>query len=192
MLYTREGEYLHGLHEKDSGLERPWGLANSGEKVVVADWSGNKTFIMDFDWAQGRVGDKRQIADVEYPTNFQMTEDRIILLSLVCCQLEDFIKMTIYDVAGNLVTSTTTLPSGDRILAPQDVAVDPQGNILLSDGQLGTVVLSPDLGQQLGELELAAVPDKITFYQDKLYVLVQKETGEDHYDSFISVYKYSI
>ena len=93
---------------------------------MVADWSGNKTFIMDFDWAQGRVGDKRQIADVEYPTNFQMTEDRIILLSLVCCQLEDFIKMTIYDVAGNLVTSTTTLPSGDRILAPQDVAVDPQ------------------------------------------------------------------
>ena len=67
-----------------------------------------------------------------------------------------------------------------------------QGNILLSDGQLGTVVLSPDLGQQLGELELAAAPDKLTFYQDKLYVLVQKETGEDHYDSFISVYKYSI
>ena len=27
VLYTKEGDYLHGLHEADSGLMRPWGLA---------------------------------------------------------------------------------------------------------------------------------------------------------------------
>ena len=26
VLYTKEGEFLHGLHEADSGLSRPWGL----------------------------------------------------------------------------------------------------------------------------------------------------------------------
>ena len=28
VLYNREGEYLHGLHEADSGLDRPWGIGN--------------------------------------------------------------------------------------------------------------------------------------------------------------------
>ena len=28
VLYDSEGEYLHGLHEADSGLDRPWGISN--------------------------------------------------------------------------------------------------------------------------------------------------------------------
>ena len=28
VLYDSEGEYLHGLHKADSGLDRPWGISN--------------------------------------------------------------------------------------------------------------------------------------------------------------------
>ena len=28
VLYDSNGEYLHGLHEADSGLDRPWGISN--------------------------------------------------------------------------------------------------------------------------------------------------------------------
>ena len=27
VLYNKDGDFLHGLHEADSGLLRPWGLA---------------------------------------------------------------------------------------------------------------------------------------------------------------------
>ena len=73
--------------------------------------------------------------------------DNIVILSLVCCQLEEFIKISLYNVNGNLVSEATSLPSGGRILNPQDVTSDPSGNLILSDGGLGTFVLSKDLKQ---------------------------------------------
>ena len=73
--------------------------------------------------------------------------DNIVILSLVCCQLEEFIKISLYNVNGNLVSEATSLPSGGRILNPQDVTSDPSGNLILSDGDLGTFVLSEDLKQ---------------------------------------------
>ena len=73
--------------------------------------------------------------------------DNIVILSLVCCQLEEFIKISLYNVNGNLVSEATSLPSGGRILNPQDVTSDPYGNLILSDGDLGTFVLSEDLKQ---------------------------------------------
>ena len=73
--------------------------------------------------------------------------ENIAILSLVCCQLEEFIKISLYNVNGNLVSEATSLPSGGRISNPRDVASDPSGNIILSDGDLGTFVLSGDLKQ---------------------------------------------
>lgn len=73
--------------------------------------------------------------------------DNIAILSVVCCQLEEFIKISLYNVNGNLINEATSLPSGGRISSPRDVTSDPFGNIILSDGDLGTFVLSEDLKQ---------------------------------------------
>ena len=128
---------------------------------------------MEFDWTRGEVGEKMELADVEWPTNIKMTSaskriafvirmwhesnnldglwtENIAILSLVCCQLEEFIKISLYNVNGNLVSEATSLPSGGRISNPRDVTSDPSGNIILSDGDLGTFVLSGDL-KQVGE-----------------------------------------
>jgi len=193
VLYTSEGEYLHGLHEKDSGMERPWGLGNfQDDKVVVADWNGNKTYIVDFDWKNGTVLSKTEIADVPFPTNFAITEKNIVITSLVCCQMDDFVKISIFDLHGNYISEISYLPSGQKILNPEDVAIDPFGNILLSDMVLGTLVLSSDLTEELGKLELeGGPPHKMMFYKNKLYVLLDLQTSEDQYNSFIYVYKYS-
>ena len=42
-------------------------------------------------------------------------------------------------------TSKLNLQIGQKFLNPEDVAIDPFGNILLSDMALGTIVLSSDL-----------------------------------------------
>jgi len=193
VLYTSEGEYLHGLHEKDSGLERPWGLGNFQEdKVVVADWIGNKTYIVDFDWKNGTVQSKTEIADVAYPTKFAFTEKHIVITSLVCCQLDEFVKISIFDFHGNYISEMSHLPSGQKFLNPEDVAIDPFGNILLSDMALGTIVLSSDLTEEIGRLEFeGGFPHKMMFYKEKLYILMDLQTSEDQFDSFIYVYKYS-
>ena len=35
VLYDSEGKYLHGLHEVDSGLDRPWGLSNYESNLAM-------------------------------------------------------------------------------------------------------------------------------------------------------------
>ena len=42
-------------------------------RVVTADWAGNKTYAMEFDWSRGKVGEKIELAGVEWPTNIKMT-----------------------------------------------------------------------------------------------------------------------
>ena len=70
--------------------------------------------------------------------------------------------------------------------------MDGSGNILLSDSDLGTVVLSGDGSELLTTLPLPLPPPhKITFYQDKLYTLTTREVDQSRVESFISVYKYS-
>ena len=103
---------------------------------------------MNLNWTNGSVTtDLQEIANAPFPMNFALTQDGIIILSFVCCQLDHLIKISIFDFHGNLQQEMTTLPSGGRILNPQDVAVDPTGNIIFSDQILGTVVLSPDLSK---------------------------------------------
>ena len=41
--------------------------------MVTSDWAGNKTYVMEFDWSKGKVGEKMELADVEWPTKIKMT-----------------------------------------------------------------------------------------------------------------------
>ena len=166
-------------------------MSDGGDWFLAADWDGNVTYLMDIDWTDGTVKDRQELVSVPWPSSIDMSTQQIVVASLVCCQLEEFIKMTIFDLSGNLMQELTHLPTGEKIVDPHDVALDPLGNILLSDSVLGTVVLSSDGSSLLTNLALEPPPHKIIFYQEKLYTLSTRETGEDRVDSFINVYKYS-
>ena len=195
VVYDSEGHFLHGLHQNQSGVRRPFGMTKLGEGdwFLAADWDGNLTYLMDIDWTNGSVREKQELISVPWPDSLDISSDKIVVISYVCCQLEDFIKMTIYDLSGNLMKEVTHLPSGERILDPKDVAIDKMGNILLSDSSLGTVVMSGDGSQVLATLPLPSpVPHKMIFYQEKLYTLTTREVDQDSVDSFMNVYKYSL
>ena len=166
-------------------------MSEGGDWFLAADWDGNVTYLMDIDWTDGTVKDRQELVSVPWPSSIDMSTQQIVVASLVCCQLEEFIKMTIFDLSGNLMQELTHLPTGEKIVDPHDVALDPLGNILLSDSVLGTVVLSSDGSSLLTNLALEPPPHKIIFYQEKLYTLSTRETGEDRVESFINVYKYS-
>ena len=166
-------------------------MSDGGDWFLAADWDGNVTYLMDIDWTDGTVKDRQELVSVPWPSSIDMSTQQIVVASLVCCQLEEFIKMTIFDLSGNLMQELTHLPTGEKIVDPHDVALDPLGNILLSDSVLGTVVLSSDGSSLLTNLALEPPPHKMVFYQEKLYTLSTRETGEDRVDSFINVYKYS-
>ena len=166
-------------------------MSEGGDWFLAADWDGNVTYLMDIDWTDGTVKERQELVSVPWPSSIDMSTQQIVVASLVCCQLEEFIKMTIFDLSGNLMQELTHLPTGEKIVDPHDVALDPLGNILLSDSVLGTVVLSSDGSSLLTNLALEPPPHKIIFYQEKLYTLSTRETGEDRVDSFINVYKYS-
>ena len=117
-------------------------MSEGGDWFLAADWGGNVTYLMDLDWSDGTVKDRQEIISVPWPSSIDMSTQQIVVASLVCCQLEEFIKMTIYDLSGNLMHELTHLPTGEKIVDPRDVALDPLGNILLSDTALGTLVLS--------------------------------------------------
>ena len=166
-------------------------MSEGGDWFLAADWDGNVTYLMDIDWTDGTVKDRQELVSVPWPSSIDMSTQQIVVASLVCCQLEEFIKMTIFDLSGNLMQELTHLPTGEKIVDPKDVALDPLGNILLSDSVLGTVVLSSDGSSLLTNLALEPPPHKIIFYQEKLYTLSTRETEEDRVESFINVYKYS-
>ena len=166
-------------------------MSEGGDWFLAADWDGNVTYLMDIDWTDGTVKERQELVSVPWPSSIDMSTQQIVVASLVCCQLEEFIKMTIFDLSGNLMQELTHLPTGEKIVDPHDVALDPLGNILLSDSVLGTVVLSSDGSSLLTNLALEPPPHKMVFYQEKLYTLSTRETGEDRVESFINVYKYS-
>ena len=191
VVYDSHGNFLHGLHQNQSGLRRPFGMtkmSEGGDRFLAADRGGNMTYLMDIDWTDGTVKDRQELIGVPWPSSLDMSTQQIVVASLVCCQLEEFIKMTIYDLSGNLMQELTHLPTGEKIVDPRDVALDPLGNILLSDSVLGTVVLSTDGTSLLTKLALEPPPQKMVFYQEKLYTLHDEKEGKD---SFINVYKYS-
>ena len=121
VLYNSEGDFLHGLHQNQTGVRRPFGMSKMDEAdwFLVADWDGNTTFIMDIDWTDGSLKERQELISVPWPSSLQISADKIVVVSFVCCQLDEFIKMTIYDLSGNLLTEITHLPTGERILNPK-------------------------------------------------------------------------
>ena len=55
-------------------------------RVVTADWAGNKTYAMEFDWSRGEIGEKVELAGVEWPTNIKMTSAS--KLTIIKCLIE--------------------------------------------------------------------------------------------------------
>ena len=56
---------------------------------------------------------------------------------------------------------------------------------------IGTHLLTGE-AEYLDRLAVDGVPSKIAFYNGRMFVLTQVETGLDQYDSFISVYTYNL
>ena len=130
-----------------SGLIQPVGMVNmAGEKTdwfLAVDHAGNMTYFMDINWTDGTLKFRQEFISVPYPDRIDISDEKIVVLSRVCCdELDVFNKFTIYDLSGNLMHDVTHLPNGEKIQEPVEIALDPRGNILLSDDVLGTFVLS--------------------------------------------------
>ena len=195
VLYNNSGEFFHGLQEAETGLKQPYGLSNipGSDQVAVCDWDNNKTVVMDIDWEEGVVTGVQDLIELPYPFRMLMTDDKIVVLSSVCCETwhDDMIKMSVFDLLGNLVIEVKELPTGDIIKSPEAATVDPYGNILLSDQNLGALMFSPD-AEYIDTLPVEGTPKKMIFNGGKLFVLTDVETGENDKDSFLSVYSYSV
>ena len=195
VLYNKSGEFFHGLQEAETGLKRPYGLSNipGSSQVAVCDWNNNRTVVMDVNWEEGVVMGVQDLIELPYPFRMMMTDDKIVILSAVCCEPwhEDMVKMSVFDLLGNLVVEVKELPTGDIIKSPASAAIDPFGNILSSDIILRAIIFSPD-AEYMDTLPLIGTPKKMMFNDGKLFVLTDVETGEDDMDSFLSVYNYSM
>jgi len=194
VLYNRSGEFFHGWQEAETGLKRPYGLSQlpGSDQVAVCDWDNNKTVVMDIDWEEGLVTGVQELIELPYPFRMMVTEDKVVILSSVCCETwhQDMVKMSVFDLLGNLMMEVTELPTGDVIKNPEAATVDPAGNILLSEQSLGTLVFSPE-AEYITTLPVEGMAKKMMFNDGKLFVLTDVGTGEDDMDSFISVYSYS-
>jgi len=194
VLYNKSGEFFHGLQEAETGLKRPYGLSNipGSEQVAVCDWDNNMTVVLDIDWEEGEVTGVQELIELPYPFRMMVTEEKIVILSNVCCESwhQDMIKMSVFDLLGNLMVEVKELPTGDTIEFPEAATVDTDGNIILSDQNLGALVFSPE-AEYMTTLPVEGMAKKMVVHDGKLFVLTDVETGEDDMDSFLSVYTYS-
>jgi len=208
VLYTSEGEFLHGLQEAETGLVRPYGLSYSqmrwgpwsADWLVLADWAANRTVVAELDWAEGSVTAVQNLTDTPFPFRVAVSQpgdpnisQRIAIISSVCCEPwhADLNMLSVVDMQGNLITEVHTLPTGEVISWPESITFDPAGNIVISDQFIGTHLLTGE-AEYLDRLAVDGVPSKIAFYNGRMFVLTQVETGLDQYDSFISVYTYNL
>ena len=72
--------------------------------MVAADWQGNRTYAMEFDWTRGSVGEKVELADVEWPTNIEMTS------ASECCAIKlKFCRVFFWEIAVKIPSQKTHL-----------------------------------------------------------------------------------
>eukprot|EP00092_Neocalanus_flemingeri_P020149 GFUD01021813.1.p1 GENE.GFUD01021813.1~~GFUD01021813.1.p1 ORF type:complete len:324 (-),score=89.02 GFUD01021813.1:27-998(-) len=197
VMYNKEGKFLHGFHQENTTLGRPFGLATlpGTDKVVVADWGKNRTVVLDVDWNKGNVSISRNLSLVPYPYRVAASKDRIVVISMVCCQpwQEKIKAMRLYDMNGKMVKEVKKLPDGSIINAPETVAMDTAGNIFLVDGTGGlnkTMFFDPE-GNFVQDLPALGTPSKILVEGDKLFTLSGVvERGKE--ETYISVFSYSL
>ena len=104
-------------------------------QVAVADWQGNRTVVMSVDWEAGTMEEVQELTDLPYPWDIEVTEDRVVVASLVCCEeWHEAMKVrtrcmastalvqvvSIFDRGGDgaLLTTIKDLPTGESIQEP--------------------------------------------------------------------------
>jgi len=196
VLYDQVGKFVHGFHQQNTTLGKPYGLAAlpGTNKVVVADWGKNRTVLMDVDWNKGNISFSRNLSSVPYPYRVAASKDKVAVISMVCCQpWQHKIKaLRLYNFNGKLVKEVKKLPDGSVINAPEAVSMDAAGNIFLVDGSGGlnkTMLFDPD-GNFLQDLPMLGTPSKILIEGSSLYTLSDvTERGKP--ETYINVFSYN-
>jgi len=206
VLYNDKGGFFHGFMEEDTGLERPYGLARmpGGQQVAVCDWHKNRTVILDVSWLEGEVSASSDPEiSVPYPFRIAVTTGpgsanstvihRYIISSQVCCEPwhEAMNALSIFDGNGKLLKVVKDLPTGERIKSPDAVAADPNGNILMVDSYMkqAKTHFFDDEGNYVGVIEELGAPNKIVFYDGKVYALT--EDKDENFEAYVNVFSYS-
>ena len=70
-------------------------MSEGGDRFLAADRGGNMTYLMDIDWTDGTVKDRQEFIGVTWPSSLDMSTQQIVVISSVCCQLDEFIKMNL-------------------------------------------------------------------------------------------------
>lgn len=143
VAYSAQGKFLHGFHKGDTGFSNPYGVSGypgNTSRVLVADWGSNRTAIVSMDWATGELKLERNLTSVPYPFRLAATTDRLAVISMVCCETwqAPLKALQLYSLpSGRLLKTVKQLPDGRTLGAPQSVATDAAGRVLMVDGSDG-------------------------------------------------------
>ena len=124
--YNEDCEFQQGFHESDTGLVRPYGLAQvrrsktrqgllsvnvmclqvvPGEnRVLVADWGNNRTLEMLVDWETGSVSTTNFVLPAPYPYRLAVTKNNIVVASAVCCEVVNNLPCNLFYRSSNLLS----------------------------------------------------------------------------------------
>jgi len=197
LTYSSKGEFQHGYHNRDTGLRNPYGIAaypGNSSRLLVADWGSNRTTIVAVDWTSGKLKLERNLTSVPYPMRLAASADTLAVVSMVCCETwqQPLLALRLFSLStGELRRTVKELEDGRKLAAPQTVAMDELGRVLMVEGTGGlnsTLVFSPS-GEHLGDLPLLGTPTKLVAQGDLLYTLTQ-EPGDTMVDVYVNVYTY--
>ena len=158
--------------------------------VGLCDWNSNRTVILDVDWDVGTIGIKQELVKMPFVNSMAFTNESIVTTSYVCCQFEYLIKMTLYDMEGNLIKEVKELPTGEVLDGPVALAIDYSDYIWLSDDILNKTIMIDANAGYVGELKAVGAPQKLIFYNGKVYTLTE-ECYIDSCESYVNVYTFN-
>jgi len=197
VTYSSDGKFNHGFHKSSTGLSNPYGIApypGNSSRLLVADWGSNRTVVMQVDWTTGQLKMERNLTKVPYPFRLAASKDNLAVISMVCCETwqAPLLALRLFSIhTGELTRTVKQLEDGRTLAAPQTVAMDDVGRVLMVEGDGGlnsTLIFSPS-GDHLGDLPLLGTPHKLLVQDGHLFSLTE-EQGEDKMEVYINVYTY--
>jgi len=197
VTYSSDGKFKHGFHKSSTGLSNPYGIAaypGNSSRLLVADWGSNRTAVMAVNWSTGQLKLESNLTKVPYPFRLAASKDTLAVISMVCCETwqAPLLALRLYSLhSGHLQRTVKQLEDGRTLAAPQTVAMDEDGRVLMVEGNGGlnsTLIFSPS-GDHLGDLPLLGVPHKILVKDGHLFTLTE-EPGEDKMEVYINVFTY--